>query len=376
MSKIPKFTKRFLPILLFWGIAVLFLMLPGWLSGDSHYSEYYAKNIFPYLSLPIVFLSSLVPVSITEIVAVSSVLASPALITWYIVHMVRAFRAREKSRFFYRSAVVLSVVVFLFSASFTIMHGMNYSRKPLESTLRLIPRERSADDLAEVMTWLVEGVSTYRPVLPENESGGMLPIGGIPELLTEASHAMDQAAEVFPELSGNAVKAKPVALSHYWSYTGIVGMYCPFLGEANVNIDVPASSIPLTVCHEIAHVRGIAREQDANLAGFLACMYSDRADFKYSGYRFALIYISEDLYATNPDEYYRIAQKIPSGVIRDSEIASAYWKSFEGPVEVISTELNDAYLKVNLQEEGVHSYSLVSQLIIEYYFNYIKGAAD
>jgi hypothetical protein len=57
-------------------------------------------------------------------------------------------------------------------------------------------------------------------------------------------------------------------------------------------------------------------------------------------------------------------------------ISYEYWQQFEGPVEEISTEVNDTYLKANLQPEGVHSYSLVSQLIIEYYFGYVKGAAD
>jgi hypothetical protein len=83
---------------------------------------------------------------------------------------------------------------------------------------------------------------------------------------------------IVPELSGPDLNAKPVALSHLWSYTGITECI-PFFGEANVNVDVPASQLPITICHEISHTRGIAREQDANLAGFLACLNSSRIDF-------------------------------------------------------------------------------------------------
>lgn len=354
-------------------IAIFFALLPRILSGNPEATEWYALHIFPYLSWPIVRLTSLIPISLTEIFVVGFILSAPFLIVWYIV---RAYRSREKKKFLYRSAVVFSIFAMVISMSFTLMHGINYTRRPFHETIRLSPADRSAGELEEVMIWLASGVAANRPLLPETEAGGMLPINGMPDLLSKGSIAMDRASAVFPELNGNLVRVKPVALSHYWSYTGIVGMYFPFFGEANANVDVPAHSIPMTICHEISHVRGIAREQDANLAGFLACVYSDRADFRYSGYMFALGYIATDLSAVNPEAYARIARTIPEGAYRDMNISYEYWKAFEGPVEEISTEVNDSYLKANLQPEGVYSYSLVSRLIIEYYFGYVKGAPN
>ncbi len=371
VQNVKKWIRAALPILLCLACAALFLMLPKWLSRYPEASEWYALHLFPYLSWPIVRLTSLIPVSLTEIFVIAAVFSIPVLIVWFVI---RSVRSREKKKFFYRSALIVSILVLVLSASFTLMHGIAYTRKPLHETLGIFPRERSAEELAEVMNWLATGVAENRPVLPENEQGGMVPIQGIDDILRTGSAAMDMAADVFPGLSGNDVRVKPVELSHYWSYTGIVGMYFPFFGEANANIDVPAYTIPLTACHEISHVRGIAREQDANLAGFLACVSSDRPDFRYSGYMFALGYISSDLAAVDPEAYERIARSIPEGAYRDISISSEYWQQFEGPVEEISTEVNDSYLKANLQPEGVHSYSLVSQLIIEYYFGYVKGA--
>jgi hypothetical protein len=373
LKTINKSIRLALPILICLLVAFVFLMLPKWLAQSPETSEWYALRLFPYLSWPLVSLTSLIPISITEIFVVAAVPVVPILLIGYIV---RAVRSREKKRFFYRSTVVLSVMIMVVSVSFSLMHGIGYSRRPLHVSLELVPSERSAEELAEVMNWLAEGVAENRPVLPENDQGGMVPIGGIQSVLREGSEAMDMAAAVFPELSGNKVRVKPVALSHYWSYTGIVGMYFPFFGEANANVDVPPHTIPMTACHEISHIRGIAREQDANLAGFLACVSSDRPDFRYSGYMFALGYISGDLAAVDADAYAKIALLIPEGAYRDMNISYEYWKQFEGPVEEISTEVNDTYLKANLQPEGVHSYSLVSQLIIEYYFGYVKGAAD
>ena len=373
LKNIGKAIRTALPILICFIAAALFSVLPRFLSTNAEATEWYALHIFPYLSWPIVTLTSLIPISVTEIVVIGAVLSAPFLIAWFII---RAVRSREKRKFIYRTALFISVAALLITSSFSLMHGINYTRRPLHETLDLAPVDRSAEELAQVMNWLAAGVAENRPRLQENEAGGMIPINGIPDVLVSASDSMDMAAAVFPALAGNDVRVKPVALSHYWSYTGIVGMYFPFFGEANANVDVPAHSIPMTVCHEISHVRGIAREQDANLAGFLACVSSDRADFRYSGYMFALGYISTDLYTVDPEAYARIAQMIPEGAYRDMNLGYEYWQQFEGPVEEFSTEVNDSYLKANLQPEGVHSYSLVSRLIIEYYFRHVQGATD
>lgn len=373
LKSIKPFFLSAIPILICLLGIFLFISLPEWLSKIPGTAEWYAIHIFPYLSYPLVRLTSLIPISLTEIVVVTAVLSAPLLFVWFII---RAIRSTEKRMFFYKAVLTICCSVLILVGSFFFMHGVNYARRPLNETLGLVPRERSAEELAEVMNWLASGIAECRPILPENDQGGMLPPEGIRDILREGSNAMDSAAGDFPELGGNDVLAKPVSLSHYWSYTGIVGMYFPFFGEANVNTDVPSHTIPMTVCHEISHVRGIAREQDANLAGFLACVSSDRADFKYSGYMFALGYISQDLFAVDPEEYFRIAKEIPQEAYRDMQLSSEYWKQFEGPVDEISTEVNDAYLKANLQPEGVHSYSLASQLIIEYYFEYVKGASD
>ena len=258
--------------------------------------------------------------------------------------------------------------------SFTCMHGINYSRKSLEESFSIPSESRSSEDLEEVTQWLVSMIRQTRADLPEDENGCMMLQTDLSLTFRDANTAMNQAASVYPVLSGSYVTIKPVALSHYWSYTGITGMYTPFFGEANVNIDVPDFVLPLTICHELSHTRGIAREQDANLAGFIACISSDRTDFQYCGYQFAFLYCASDLASVDPDAYQEICEGLPDGIYRDWQQSSDYWAQFEGPTEEISSQANDTYLKANNQTEGVASYALVTNLIVEYYFTYVKGA--
>jgi hypothetical protein len=271
--------------------------------------------------------------------------------------------------------LIFAITFSLMSGSFFLMHGINYYRKPLDATLDIVPKQRSAEELTEVMRWLIASITEEQKSLSTDEKGSTMLLTDMNQTLADGSAALDLASSRFPVLAGNDALPKPVVLSHYWSYTGIVGMYFPFYGEANINIDVPVYSIPMSICHEISHVRGIAREQDANLAAFIACISSDRADFRYSGYIFALEYIAGDLAAVDIEMYYELMDTIPECVWMDWQASGDYWTQFEGPVEEVSSQVNDTYLKVNNQEVGIVSYSMVSGQIIEYYFKNESGAA-
>ena len=114
--------------------------------------------------------------------------------------------------------------------------------------------------------------------------------GGFDKVREKASLGFDQAAKIYPELGGRFGKAKPIFLSSKMSYTGISGIYFPFTGEANVNVDIPHSLLPATTCHEMAHQRGFAREDEANYIAWITCSSNDNPEFKYSGTLLALIH--------------------------------------------------------------------------------------
>ena len=349
---------------------IIFSIIPSVLVNYRELSEYYSRNIFPWISRPFIFLNGMVPVSLTEIFIVSIALTG---VFWLILLIYRFVRSDHKAEFTYKFFFIFGIVFSALSLSFVLMHGISYTRVPLEETLVLNSSQRSPEELAEATVWLAEMMVRTRSELNEDAGGCMILGTDLKETLEDGSTAMDAAARVFPVLSGTRVLAKPVVLSRYWSYTGITGMYFPFFVEANVNVDVPDSQIPMIICHEISHTRGIAREQDANLAGFLACISSDRKDFQYSAYQFAYLYCASDLSNADANAYSQISRLISDGVRRDWTQNASYWAQFEGPVQQTSTKINDSYLQANLQVEGVKSYDRVTDLIVEYYFAYVKG---
>ena len=56
------------------------------------------------------------------------------------------------------------------------------------------------------------------------------------------------------------VPAKWTRFPALFSALGIAGLYFPFTGEAIVNGDDLPDTLPFTICHELAHQAGFARE--------------------------------------------------------------------------------------------------------------------
>ena len=277
---------------------------------------------------------------------------------WFLlaVWIVRLIRRPGKAMRLARLARGLAWTASLTYLAFMLLHGLNYDRLPVGQSFALPVRERASGELKETSTWLVEQTNRLRSLTQEDEHGIFRLSQGVAETLQSVAADYTAAAADYPLLAGPEIRPKGVLLSHYWSYTGITGVYMPFFVESNVNIDVPEHTIPETALHEIAHTRGFAREDEAGFLAFLVGLYSENPDHAYSVLLGATLHSLNALYGADPEAYQLVAADLSDAVRRDLQAAGAYWKQFEGPVQEASTQINNAYLQANLQADGVRSY--------------------
>lgn len=59
--------------------------------------------------------------------------------------------------------------------------------------------------------------------------------------------------------------------------------------------------IPVTMCHELSHLSGYMREDEANFIAFLACLQSDDPEFRYSGVYLASVHAMNALLTVDSD---------------------------------------------------------------------------
>jgi hypothetical protein len=159
--------------------------------------------------------------------------------------------------------------------------GLNYHRVPLEEQLALdfaaVSDEgvdRFARQTAIELNRLYPGNAEARPAV----SG----------LETEQAAAA-RVRHVVQAIDGgnfrSASRIKRSWLADIWfRWAGIEGMFNPFGHEPMISSGLLAVELPFVISHEMAHVRGIAHEGDANLIAVLATLTSDDPSFRYSGW--------------------------------------------------------------------------------------------
>ena len=94
----------------------------------------------------------------------------------------------------------------------------------------------------------------------------------------------EELEQKLPCLAMPSVPCKPMFFSRLQSMMGFTGVYFPFTGEANVNVDAPACLVPATIAHEMSHQRMVFSELEANFVGIAAAVSCGDPVFQYSGW--------------------------------------------------------------------------------------------
>lgn len=262
--------------------------------------------------------------------------------------------------------IVFSVVFFLY----TVLCGINYYRYSFAKISGLTIKKVEKQELKELSLYLAKEARAVRKRLVEDNpkiDDNMSPLS-YGEMAEEAIKAMKGLGKKYPVLGQNYSRPKAVIHSDIMSKLGITGIFWPFTLEANVNVHVEQFTIPAVMCHEMAHVSGFMREDEANFIAYLACKYSESLEFQYSGYMMALEYSSRRLYKVDRDAYIEVQKTYSGEMQEDIRADSSYWGKYQGTsVREASNFLNDSYLKANSQGDGVMSYGrMVDLLLAEY----------
>ncbi len=341
--------------------AIMYFVLPLF----PKFTEYFiTRGIFRIIAFPYEWIMSVFPFSVTEIVVLLLIPAIIILIAFWIFKIIRSENKKKTTEIGLRFA---AWCFSLFLLIFMIMDGANFSRLSVSELLELPNKTYTAEDLCKITSHLAEKASKSRENLPEDKNGNAIFTVSQSKILELADDSYNNIKEDYLFLKTAVYRVKPVMLSYYWSFTGYTGVYCPWLGEASVNVDVPDYSVPHTAAHEIAHTMGFAKENECNFLAWLACSTSNLPDYEYSGYLQAYIYCSNALYKADKELFKIAYSNCSKGMINDLINHSEYWDKFEGEVMESSQDFNDSFIKVNGVESGILSYDEMVELLLRYY---------
>jgi len=248
-------------------------------------------------------------------------------------------------------------------AWFVLGWGLNYQRASWAENHGKSVRGGTIADLEALAGRLADRADALRPLafLPGT------PDWSGPVVREAVTTAYQRAGLSDPLLGGAWGDPKIFPLPDLMSWTGIAGIFFPFTGEPLVNPGPRDWQLPFTSAHEAAHLRGWAREDEANFLAFW--VLHDDADpaLAYSAWGSALLYVASALESVGPEgkaAWGRILRRIDPGVRADWQGSFSYWDRFRGPVRQASQAVNDFYLKSQGQSDGVKSYGRMVDLLL------------
>ena len=340
------------------------------LKFSSWVSEYiFARGITRWLTSILTWLTNWIPLSVAELL----IYLLPVLLLGCVIYCI--FRSTLR-RWRNLALGILSVVLWglcLFELLFVIQFG----RVRLEKQLGYRTDHIAPQELYEAACEMRDYAAAMSNFISYTEEGYSVWPGcmGISDSNQEIlSHSYKNGFKALNEdwdlpIYTDTVRPKTILASEPFSYTGILGVYIPFTGEANLNVAAPPFIVAVSAAHEQAHQKGYSREDEANFLSILVCFADYNEYINYSGALYAFRLLYNALYNTDKELYYKLMADTPLLLKRELQYYNNWIRDHENQVTTVMEQVNDAYLKVS-GGEGTVSYSQAVELLIGWYRMY------
>ncbi len=355
--------KKRLPVVswILYGIALVALVIYIAARLSPSFADFFNRYIGSAVRGFLAYLTGWLPFSLGEAMIIFLPVAAVAM----IIYACRRYADSWRSVFVY-SGMVISVVSLLFSI-FVFGFGTGYHGTTVDRKLGLDRTDVSPEELYLTASILAEHVNDEAANVKYQYNGFSIMPYTYNEMSKKLVEAYDKVCEEYDFIPRLSSRVKPVMLSEPWTYTHISGVYSYFTGEANINTNFPDYTIPYTAAHEMAHQRGIAREDEANFIAFLVCIASDDPYIRYSGYLEVYEYVASSLYSADKTLYSQVYTGLRPKVKAEMAAYNEFFEKYrENVVADISGAVNNSYLQLQ-GTVGSKSYGLVVDLTVAYY---------
>ena len=329
------------------------------------FAEFWTRYPAQWIRFILAKITGFIPFSLAECI----IIALPIVMVAYILGSIISTRKDETNAGINRWTRPMIAVVLALGIVFCLGFGPAFGRKPISENLGLESMPVSAEELYDTAKIISETAYFELDDITFGVDGASVMPYSYKELVKKMNDAFGKYARGVDYISHYDSNPKAIALSEPMTYTHISGVYTFMTGESNVNVNYPDFLLPYTMAHEMAHQRGIAREDEANFVAYLVCIGSDDAYIRYSGYANMLNYLLPALSEADGEKRVELIKNvIPKEIYGEFIAYSQFFDKYRGSTASVVTEkISDVMIKTHGQPAGTKSYGLVVDLAVAYY---------
>ena len=335
------------------GAIILFLVITlivfAILKTNPTICEAWTRGFSRFIGLVSSKVTGWIPFSLTEI---SFVLLALGLIALLVIAIIELKRKKWIASI-HRALEIAGILLLSFNL-YSVSCEFAYNRQ--EMPLPYYENEVERTEHVDIYNYFANDVNYCISQLEFKESGEVKSNMSLSALAKEVKKAYNiiKGNDYFAVHTGGV---KPMISSFIYREFQITGVTYSPLGEANINILNTETNLPLTVAHELAHTKGVMREDDANKLAFYICLNSEHPYLRYSAYS-AYFYQIEAMvtsyYLTDEEKTNLVS--IESALNKTRYYEYQFWKKHD-LLGDIGDWINDLYIKSSGVKEGTTSYS-------------------
>ncbi|MGF1925111.1 MAG: DUF3810 domain-containing protein [Bacteroidia bacterium] len=307
--------------------------------------NYYSNGIYPIIAVCLRWLSSLSSYALGDILYAFLII----LALRHIFLLIKNRKSLTRVEWLQVPFKIVNVFLILY-ISFKLLWGLNYARPSISTQLAITDEKYGTKELLLLTDFFIAQTNALHIKVNPKKTYSLN------EIKHQSVLAYQKMEMSNPFYKYTRASFKPVTSGWATSKIGIEGYYNPLSGEANLNFLLPQWVLPFVACHEIAHQIGVAREDEANLVGYLTAVNSDDVSFRYSANYNMLRYLLFEVRIKSPENYALLYQKILPGVIANFKAERDFWQKYNSDMSGYMNIAFDKFLKLNNQQNGIKSY--------------------
>lgn len=334
---------------------------------NEKFADFFNYNLSAPIRTALAWITYIIPCSLAEIV----IILSPAIIALLIYLVVVVAQKGKKASI--RFLMVILAILCLIYVLFVWTYSSGYYTTKIEDKMGLDRENITEKEVYLTAEIFVNELNTLCQKIEYDEFGASVMPYSYLEMSNKICKGYKGFTDKYDVLRTYPSRVKPIIFSEPMTYTHISGIYTFMSGEANINTNYPDFIVASSAAHEMAHQRGIAREDEANFISFAVLLESGDDFLKYCAYLDVYSTIMNDLYDTNKELYFQLVSKLDKRVLGDLACYSQFFEKYaNSKASEVTNNVNDSYLQANGQEEGTKTYGMITGIICAYMLNIKK----
>lgn len=337
------------------------------------FADNYRKYVFVHISSIFSRITNIFRYSVGEVMITMGVFIVLMGLIIFIAGFMKYKWLKSLRRIYFK--IVVYILIFIYATE-TLNCFVLYHTTTIENTLYkdidLSSDISDGERLINVYNTVVDNINKLSSKMKRDSDGDLIKNYNY----SECKAALRNISDRFTCLSGYYPSPKEIYYSDIMTQQYLAGIYFPFSMEANYNKLMYISNMPSTICHELSHLKGYIRENEANYLSFVACIESDNEFLQYSGYLSVFYYLLDDIETYATEEEKTNMHKIDKRAYDDTIfVKEEVFNEIEEKSFVSTDTLSDATdkfidsnLKINGVSSGMDNYNEVVRLLIFYYF--------